>query len=376
MKRVFLYRAGAFGDHIHMSNVIKAFDEDGWEVTFLYNWKGAQIHTFNPRITHHEFFELSAKDVDEKTKKAHVERLLSAEKEYDRFVSFQNSLEHALIYDEGSPAYFWPLWMRRNRSANICFYDKSMQVAGLTDKKYMGWSGEYWNRKEDHEYILNQMRPYEDKFIILWAMRGSMWQKAVCHLAKPICDEWLRRHPESVVITTGDKFCQAWEWDSESGKTISPERGIGESASLVHKSGRMPFRQAALMSRYADLVVTPETGLGIVAGSYGTPKIMMLTAASLTNIVGNDKNDYSVQSEAYCSPCFRAIYNTNNCPIGTGIVGVGKIVDDVPNNEGIHEVPLPICIEFGKDRMLDRMEEVYAAKHERKWDLQDKEVYI
>ena len=377
MKRVFIHRLGAFGDHIHMSNVIKAFDEDGWEVTFRYNWKGAQLHSENPRIKHHEFFEASAKHITLELFNAHQDRLARAEKEYDRVVNLQNSLEKALIFSERDPQYFWPHRLRRQKSADICFYDQSMIWAGLTEKKYMGWTGEYWNKREDHKYILDQMRQYEDKFIILWAMRGSMWQKAVCHLAKPICDEWLRRHPESVIITTGDVFCQQWEWESEYGSTVSPDRGLGNGDVLIHRSGRMPFRQAALMSRYADLVVTPETGLGIVAGSFGTPKIMMLTAASLKSVVGNDENDYSLQSKAFCSPCYRAIYNTNNCPKGPGRIGVGEIKDnDDPRKGEIVEVELPICVEFEPEEVLSQMEKAYEAKHERKWLLKDEDVYI
>lgn len=375
-KSVFLYRAGAFGDHIHMSNVIKAFDEDGWDITFCYNWKGAQIHSFNPRIKNHEFFEASAKNITSETKKLHNDRLKQAKKDFDRFVSFQNSLEQTLIFNEADPAYFWPHWLRRKRSADICFYDQSMIWAGLTNEKYMGWSGEYWNKREDHKYILNQLKPYQDKFIILWAIRGSMWQKAVCHLAKPICDEWLKRHPDTVIITTGDAFCHKWEWQSEQGKTISPEKGIGEDAALVHKSGRMPFRQAALMSRYVDLVVTPETGLGIVAGSFGTPKIMMLTAASLKSVVGNDNNDYSIQSDAYCSPCYRAIYNTDNCLIGPGRMAMGVIKDEIGGKGKQQFVNLPICVEFNENQVLERMEEVFAAKHARIWQLLDDEVYV
>ena len=106
-------------------------------------------------------------------------------------------------------------------------------------------------------------------------------------IAERVCTEFINRHPETVIITTGDKFCQQWEW---------------EHPQVIHRSARIPFRQALCIAQFADMVVTPETGLGIGAGSFGTPKIMLLTAASLTNVVGNDRNDYSLQSPAYCSP--------------------------------------------------------------------------
>ena len=208
---------------------------------------------------------------------------------------------------------------------------------------------------------LDYLEQFKDNYVILWAIRGSMYQKAMYPIAEEICTEFIRRHPETVIITTGDKFCQQWEWDHPN---------------VIHKSGRIPFRQALNMAKYADMVVTPETGLGIGAGAFGVPKIMLLTAASLTNIVGNDENDYSLQSPAYCSPCFRAIYNTRNCPLGQPRFLNGKIIDHMPIDEyGKEELTqLPICVDFPAEMVLERMEEAYASGYERNWDRPTEEV--
>jgi len=356
MKRAYLVRWGAYGDHIHMSNVIRALHEDGYEITFEYNYKGAQIHSYNPRISRHIVFEPMAEENGGKLNYK-LDEYKRLKDEYDIFVNFSFSLEEALIEPEHKPSYFWPLWKRRLKNTNICFYDQSMIWAGLTAKKYMGLTGDIFFKREEHEHVLNQLRPYEDKFIVLLALRGSTYQKHLRHVARGICDEWLKRHPDSVIITTGDKSCQGWEWPSAHGTTIAPERGLGDGThSLVHKSARMPFRQALNIAKYADLVITPETGLGIGAGAFATPKIMLLTTSNILNIAGNDRNDYSLQSEAYCSPCARAIYNTDNCP-----------VDD--------STKLPICIMFDRERVVRRMEEVFYNKHQRYWEIKDEGVY-
>lgn len=351
MKTAYLIRYGAYGDHFHMSNVIKALDELGYHITFEYNYKGAQIHTYNPRVDIHKVFEPSQKLKSKKDTRNWNKRLREIiPKQYNLYVNFSGSLENTLIEPEDSSKYFWPLKMRREKNTNICYYDQSMIWAGLTDKKYMGWTGEVYFTRGEHNHVRKQLEPYRDKYVIVWAMRGTMWQKAVCHIAKDICNDWLGRHPESVIITTGDDFCQKWEWISNHGITIAPNNGLGDGkASLVHKSGRMPFRQALNIARYANLVVTPETGLGIGAGVLGVPKIMLMTAASLKNIVGNDKNDFSLQSTAWCSPCTRAIYNTDSCPLN-------------PNTK------LPICVDFDKNRVLNRMEEVYEMSYVQNWD--------
>jgi ADP-heptose:LPS heptosyltransferase len=360
-KKVFILREAAFGDHIHMSAVIRAFYEEGWEVSMCYNFKGAQVQSSNPMITHHHYFESSAKDATMEHRKKHIEFLKRARDEHDRFVSLQQTLEEALIPGEHRSEYFWPLWLRRAKNSDINFYDQSMICSGLTDKKFMGRTGDIFFERHEHEFVVDWLQQFKDKYIILWAIRGSMYQKAMYPLAKPVLDEFIKRHPETVVITTGDKFCQQWEWDH-------PQ--------VIHKSGRIPFRQALNIAKYVDMVVTPETGLGIGAGAFGVPKIMLLTAASITNIVGNDPNDYSLQSPAYCSPCFRAIYNTRNCPMGPARYINGKIIDHMPIDEyGKEEVTrLPLCIEFDPEVILEQMEKIYKSGYERNWTISKEDV--
>jgi len=326
MKKAYLVRYGAYGDHVHMSCVIPVFKQLGYHITFEYNYKGAQIHFYNPNIDRHIMHEpFDKKNTSEEAMKKRYYRLLDMENQFDVFVNFTHSLEDALIASEKTAEYFWPLRLRREKNTNICYYDQSMMWAGLTKPEYMGKTGEIYFTQKEHNHVLKQLEHYKDKFVVLWALRGTMYQKAVYPMAKELCTKWIERYPNSVIITTGDEFCKQFEW---------------EHPNVIHKSARMPFRQALLMSKYVDLVVTPETGLGIGAGAFGTPKIMLLTAASIKNIVGNDSNDFSLQSEAWCSPCTRAIYNTYNCEIDP-------------------KTKLPICVSFDKDKILNQMEKVY-----------------
>lgn len=347
MGDVLIVRWGAFGDHVHMSNVIRAFDEDGWNVSVEYNSKGAHIHKANPRIKRHLIFETGTADVVAKVRENPMflnDHIEAVGRNYDRTVSLQGSLEDALIEPSRSHQYQWPLWKRRLKNANICYYDQSMIWAGLTDKKYMGRTGEIYFTNEEHQMVGEWVERRKEKYVVLWCLRGSMYQKAVYPMAQEVIGKFCEKHPEALVITTGDDFCKQLEWDH-------PQ--------VMHKSGAWPFRQTALLARYVDMVVTPETGLGIVAGVFGTPKIMLLTAASLKNVVGNDENDFSLQSPAWCSPCTRAIYDTDHCEHW----GDRKDFFSTHSEEG-H--PLPICVNFNPEEVLARMEEVYAMRIRRK----------
>lgn len=331
--RVIVVRYGAFGDHVYITPVIRQLHMDGHEVTLETNWKGYQIHADNPRIKEIIHFDPLT---EENVKTMQGDKMFLARRisdyfdKYDSVVCLQDSLEGALIEPTTSSRYWWPLWMRRAKNAHVNYYDQSMMWAGYSDAKHMGHGGEIWFPREDHAAVGKMMEKYKDRFVILWALRGSMYQKAMFHWARNVIDTYLEKHPEAVIITTGDEECRKVEW-------THPQ--------VVNMSGRWPFRQAALTAAYVDMVVAPETGLGVVAGAYGTPKIMFLTAASLKNVVGNDKNDYSMQSPAYCSPCTRAIYDTMSCPKSSN----GK--------SDLDGTVSPLCVDFGVEEVLGRIEE-------------------
>jgi ADP-heptose:LPS heptosyltransferase len=326
MKTAYILRHGAFGDQAHCSHLPKILKEEGYHVSFEYNWKGAQLHKYNPFIDNHVFFEPPVEWftlANENVRIALYQKHRELKKRYDLVINLGGSLEGELIPGEASPSYY--LFKRsKSQFADICFYDQTVKWAQMP-KKYYGRSGELYFPKQEHDHVIDWYKKYEGKFLVIWALAGSMQQKAIYPWAKQIIDEFHSKHPDSIFCITAGKEHNDKAWENEY---------------TVNLVGKLPFRQIALMTRYANAVVTPETGLGIIAGSFGTPKIMLLTAASIKNIVGNDKNDFSLQSHAWCSPCQRAIYNTDYCECKDG-----------------H----PICVNFNKDLVVRRIEEIYHS---------------
>lgn len=356
-KRVYLIRYGAYGDHLHMTPVLRAFKEEGWETTFEYNAKGLQIHAFNPWVDHHVFREPSRGlyENEEGACYEQYQRINRLKREYDRVVDFGGSLEKALIADEKSPDYFLSKEEREEKFGQISFHDQSIKWANLPEK-YHGRKVEVYFRHKEHERVKEIMGPIREKypFLMMWSIAGSMWQKAIYPWAREVCDEFMTRHPDVFLFLTCGPEYAANCW---SGPRVY---------NCVEK--KHPFRQVLLMTRYINMLVTPETGIGIGAGAYGTPKIMLMTAANLKNIVGNDENDYSLQSDAWCSPCHRAIYNMDHCdtePVDLTC----RVVHGDPSNpfHKTEEKKLPICVFFNKDRLLAQMEKIYALHHVPDW---------
>lgn len=359
MKRAYIIRHGAYGDHIHMSHIPKILTQEGYEVTFQYNLKGVQIHSFNPYIKHHVFREPTAEELsgDPILNYQLYKHYKKIKKEYDLFINFDRSLEGTLITDEKTHEYFMPKHWRNKKYGNTCFYDQSVLWAKLP-KKYLGRTGDLYFRDKEHECIERIFEPIRNKGkkILIWSIAGTMWQKAIYPWSQKVCEEFQKRHPEVIVfVTAGPEYSEhAWGVLFSKGMDCS-------QVPAVNVISQWPFRQALLATKYADMLITPETGLGIGAGVYETPKIMLLTAASIKNIVGNDKNDFSMQSEAWCSPCHRAIYNMDVCdtiPISEeascSIFNAGK------TNK------LPICVFFDQNKVLNQMEKMYECSKKRK----------
>lgn len=333
---IYLARYGAFGDQIFCSPLPRALKEEGYEVIFEYNWKGAQIHELNPFIDKHIMFDPHVSKI------SHTDLLMRHReiiKKYDYFVNLSGSLEKSLTSSQTDPIYFYPKQWRVEAKCQTNYYAQCMKWSGLPEK-YWGRTGEIYFTQEEHKIVKKYLEPFKNKFVILWGLRGSMQQKDISHWSRTVIEEFHRRHPDTFfIVTTGVE-----------NTAVSFENDYVKST-----IGKLPFRQVILMCRYVNGVVSAETGLGVAAGAYGVPKIQCLTSCSLQNLVSNDKNDFSLQSEAWCSPCTRAIYDTGTC----GVLGEH-----------------PICTYFDKKKVLEQLEKIYNLDYEPDWSSSDKPVYM
>lgn len=82
---------------------------------------------------------------------------------------------------------------------------------------------------------------------------------------------------------------------------------------IFDMTGKLSIKQSILMTKYADYVLGPETGLVAAAGMWGTPKTMLCNTCAIRQVAGMHENDYSLQSNWECSPCHRGIYTEADC---------------------------------------------------------------
>ena len=70
------------------------------------------------------------------------------------------------------------------------------------------------------------------------------------------------------------------------------------------------------LTKYVNLVIAPDTGVLHASGCYETPKIGILGHTNITNITKHFINDFSIEAECACAPCFHLIYDHDvQCPV-------------------------------------------------------------
>ena len=307
-----------------LSCALPYIKQDGYHITANINKRTYEVLKYDPNI---DRFILHEDDsVPNEELPAHWEKL---SKGYDKVVNFTGVIEDSILFSYPQPMYYWCLAKRRRHNAGINYLEAHIHRAGYTPKRPIR-TRIYLSRRE-RKQSLRLRQHYKGKFLIMWALCGSSINKVYKHWEE-VTREFLDRHSDAYVIASGDELTKMLHFDHPRVKFILPSQH--------------PFRYTMSIIPMMDLVIGPETAALNVAGCYDVPKICLLTHSNKTNLTKYWKNDYSIQSLSYCSPCylihrFRAIWR-NVCQVDP-------------------ETGFPECctVGFPPDIILNRMELVY-----------------
>lgn len=297
MKKALVTRPGAFGDMIIISPLFRILKGLGYHVICHTGKRGLQVLKKNPFID--EFIEYSGEG-DEKANYTLISKNLENKIQPDWFKDFAESLEVNVSSHPRSAAYNYPKNEQPKR-LHQNFYDAAMDWAGFPDKH--GLRGDlFFDNKEEkdvHKYLR------KGKFNIVWGLAGSGQNKAY-PWGDYVIGELLKNHPNVHILTVGDEKCQILEYNSS-------------HKNLTRLSGKTTWRESMLLTKYADLVVSPDTGLLHAAGCFATAKIGILGHTTIENITKYFENDFSLEpipAECECAPCHKLIYdNKIQCPV-------------------------------------------------------------
>jgi len=249
---------------------------------------------------------------------------LAAANDWDRVINFIESIEVSCIADEWQDEYHLPREHRRKIYGDRNFYDSHFIKAGLPIPDPFHCGTMYFSEAE-LAWMNTWRERHGDEFIVAFALNGSTSQKYPMYF-RELAQEIRLSFPETKFVLLGDKRGEQMVFDIGGG-------------SVLNAVGKWPYMQSLGLVKMADYVIGPETGLLVGAGLFGTPKSMVCTSCSPYQATAHQKNDFSVQSTAPCSPCHRSAYTPKWCnyrehPFGL-VPDCNFMVDTRPIIEGV-----------------------------------------
>ena len=299
MKTAIISRYGAYGDVLHSAHlpelIKKHFGVD--RVTYETNYQGIQILQNNPFID--ELVYVDAMKFTSNSLEQHWNYLAD---QCDMFFNLYHSIEYGCIAMEDEQSYFRNDEYRRKKYGHMPMCDVLTRWAGLPESCY-GTRGKLYYPESEHEIAKNWVEKTKEKYgvkhMVLVCPSGSSLHKKF-YEAEQFCLDVLEKHKDVMIVTTGDKYCLEQD--------VKHERALS-------KITKWNFRTVALMVKYMDCYIGPNTGLSCVANVWDAPTIQLFTADTLTTHSGYAKNAYGVQSPVKCSPCHKGPYKFIGCPI-------------------------------------------------------------
>ena len=302
--RYFIVRiGGAWGDIIITTPLLRYLKENGHEVYMLTGKPGQELLKNNPNVDKIIYYETNSVPI---SKLDEFIKSTAQAYECDQIVNLCESIEVALALHPDDPRYNWTKEERRQ----LCdknYYDYTFEKAGfpgITGKRGELFFDEHEEKKarKFFAYIKadKETRGQISYFIILWGLSGSGRNKTYLY-AEKIMNRLLAKYQNIKIVTVGDDVCRLLE-------TLQHPR-------ITHLSGLWSMRKSMIAAKYANLVISPDTGLLHAAGCFSTPKIGLLGHSTITNITKNFINDCSIEANCKCAPCFRLVYNAEiQCP--------------------------------------------------------------
>jgi len=292
-KSALVIRYGALGDAVISTPVVRQLKKEGYYVVYNCSDYSVSVLKENPNI---DEFILQAKDVIPNEELG--EYWAEIGKDFDRVINLSGTVEEGLLKVQGKPEFDWS-HNKRHKECNKNYVDFNMEVAGYPELK--GQKTELFFTEQEEILAQTFVENHPNRFIIIWAMSGSSMHKVYPWGEYVAGEIWKKHENEVCIVTVGDDFARMLEW-------TMPH--------TLPRCGIFTVRQAMLMTKYAHLVIGPETGILNAAGCYDTPKIVFLSHSSELNLTKYWRNVTALHPEnCRCHPCHKLIY-VDTCPPG------------------------------------------------------------
>jgi len=346
--RALVIRYGAYGDLLvalpFIEEMKRRFDYTQLET----GDRGYELLGCHPALTTISVFNPAVLGKDKATDAANVRVSgLVDGGSWDYTINLWQTLEVACIAEEWQEEFFWPRERRQAHFGNKVFVEQPFIKAGIPIPKEFR-SGTIYFDTQTILWMQRWKQIHANSFNVVIVVSGSTCQKVPMGLkdvARRITDEY----PDAKIFLVGDKP-SGWMPTPIDPKDLQFDFGKKNVCKMV---GKTPYMQAMAMVKMADYVIGPVSSLLHGAGIFGTPKTMICTDCSVVQACKYHHNDFSVQAQAPCCPCHRAIYNTKYC-----------LTEKTPFGE------LPMCnVHYDSERIMEGVAFAHTIRKTR-WDME------
>lgn len=333
-RRACIVRYGALGDMVMITPLIRKLAEDGYEVTMNITPYAAPVIENNPYVSNVVIQEREA--IPNRDLGGYWDEWRG---DYDKYINLSESIEGKLLKVEGRRDFHTSKEFRNRVAGDVNYYDWTMTLGGYPD--LIGTRGELFFTPAERKEAAKLRQEYLGKFVIGWAMNGSSYHK-IYPLARPVIEEWLEAHPDSVVFLLGGPEAQRYEFDHPR---------------VIRTCGSWPLRKTlGFIAMVADAMIGPESMAMNVAACYDVPKVTFLSHSNAANLTRYWTNSYPMEPDiamAPCYPCHQLHYTVESCP-------TAMIKNDL-TGEIVASGPVCAMGAISGERVLATLETIYAT---------------
>lgn len=327
-KRACIARYGAIGDMLMISPLIRKLHEDGYAVTLNITPYCAEVLKNNPYVSNIILQERDA--IPNPDLGAYWQEWMN---DYDKYINLSESIEGKLLKVEGRRDFYTIKSWREELCGSTNYFDQTFKLAGYPE--VIGQRPELFFTKAEEKQAQFVRSKAKDKFLILWAAKGSSYHKSYPLLA-PVLSQWLDAHPDAHVFLAGGPQDKPYGF---------------EHPQVTCMFGEVPIRDVFCLTKYVDLVAGPETSITNASAAYDTPKLILLSHSNHTNLCKYFTNHVCLVPEVPCSGCHQLHYTLESCPCV-----------EIKNDKGEAMGTYPVCAALGvtPKRLSDTLDTFYT----------------
>lgn len=306
-------RFGGVGDNLIAASVLRPLKTLGYKVEVITTAKDTNcVFRNNPFIN-----KLSLKKDGDIPGGAEWQRWFEARRdEYELFVNLSHSCEyrHALFPDQTQ--FWWPQDYRRK----LCAGSYLETVHDIVGVPYT-FGRLFFPTGEERERALKSRNETVGGSYVAWVLSGSRVDKIYPYAAMAIARIIRELNIPVVMVGVGGK---QFEMAKQIMEHVARQNGDHKNLHLaLSPEGSDPgghqhwsIRRSLTQALYADLVITPDTGVAWATAFEELPKIVLLSHASKENITKHWQNTVTLAANVDrvpCWPCHRLHNDISTC---------------------------------------------------------------